>query len=87
MTDTKPLDPREEDKPITLRICRLQSGLWGGRLTIGEDELGELGAFPSMRELEDAAGETGLYPDYIEIETNARRLLPCIIPTLMRSRT
>jgi hypothetical protein len=27
-----------EDKPITLRIYRLPSGLWGGRLIIGEDE-------------------------------------------------
>jgi hypothetical protein len=68
LTDVKPLDPSEEDKPVTLRIYRLPSGLWGGRLVVGDSDIGELGAFPSTKEVEDAAAETGLYPDRIEIE-------------------
>jgi hypothetical protein len=57
-----------EDKPIILRIYRLASGLWGGRLSAGEDDIGELGAYQSKEEVEQAAAETGLYPDRIEIE-------------------
>ncbi|WP_235008044.1 replication initiation protein [Caballeronia humi] len=52
-----------EDKAVILRIYRLPSGLWGGRRVVGDNDIGELGAFPSMMEVEDAAGETGLYPD------------------------
>jgi hypothetical protein len=52
-----------EDKAVILRIYCLPSGLWGGRLVVGDNDIGELGAFPSMMEVEDAAGETGLYPD------------------------
>jgi hypothetical protein len=42
--------------------------LWGGRLVVGEDIIGELGAFPSTKDVESAAAETGLYPDRIEVE-------------------
>jgi hypothetical protein len=57
-----------ENEPITLRIYRLPSGLWGGRLVVGEDIIGELGAFPSTKDVESAAAETGLSPDRVEIE-------------------
>ncbi|WP_061162657.1 hypothetical protein [Caballeronia temeraria] len=59
---------QEKDQPVILRIYRLPSGLWGGRLSAGEDDIGELGAFPSTKEVEQAAADTGLYPDRVEIE-------------------
>ena len=58
----------DEDEPIILHIYRLPTGLWGGRLSTGDDVLGELGAFPSTKEVERAAADTGLYPDRVEIE-------------------
>ena len=59
---------RSTDQPVILHIYRLPSGLWGGRLSAGEDIMGELGAFQSTKEVEQAAADTGLYPDRIEIE-------------------
>lgn len=59
---------QDKDEPVILRIYRLPSGLWGGRLSAGEDDIGELGAFQSAEEVERAAADTGLYPDRVEIE-------------------
>lgn len=56
------------DEPITLRIYRLPNGLWGGRLVVGENDIGELGAFPSPQEVEQAAADTGLSPDRVETD-------------------
>jgi hypothetical protein len=58
----------EQGDAVILRIYRLPSGLWGGRLVVAENDIGELGAFPSTKEVEQAAAETGLYPDRVEIE-------------------
>ncbi|WP_053572993.1 hypothetical protein [Caballeronia cordobensis] len=60
-----------EDEPVMLHIYRLPSALWGGRLSVGEEVIGELGAFQSTKEVEQAAADVGLYPDRIEIETDA----------------
>lgn len=60
---------QDKDTPVILRIYRLPSGLWGGRLSAGEDVIGELGAFQSTKQVEQAAADTGLYPDRIEIVT------------------
>ena len=57
-----------KDEPVILHIYRLPSGLWGGRLSAGEESIGELGAFQSTKEVEQAAADTGLYPDRIEID-------------------
>jgi hypothetical protein len=59
---------QDNDEPIILHIYRLPTGLWGGRLSAGEDTIGDLGAFPSTKEVEQAAADTGLYPDRVEIE-------------------
>jgi hypothetical protein len=56
------------NQPIILRIYCLPEGRWGGRLFAGEDEIGELGAFQTSKEVEQAAAETGLYPDRVDIE-------------------
>ena len=58
----------DADRPIILRIYRTPLGMWGGRLSAGEDDIGELGAFRSTTEVAQAAADTGLYPDRIEIE-------------------
>ncbi len=60
---------QDQDEPIILHIYRLPTGLWGGRLSAGEDVIGELGAFPSTQEVEQAAADTGLNPDRVEIES------------------
>ncbi|KAK45456.1 hypothetical protein QCE73_37765 [Caballeronia sp. LZ029] len=57
-----------KDEPVILHIYPLPGGLWGGRLTAGEEVIGELGAFQSTQEVEQAASDTGLYPDRIFIE-------------------
>ncbi len=60
-----------EDKPLILRMYRLPSGLWGGRLIVGgQRHWRTLGHFPSTKEAENAAAEIGLYSDRIEIERN-----------------
>jgi len=60
----------EQDKaePVILHIYPVPGGFWGGRLTIGEEVISELGAFESTKEVEQAAADTGLYPDRIFIE-------------------
>ncbi|WP_087660661.1 hypothetical protein [Caballeronia terrestris] len=58
----------DKDKLVTLHIYRVSAGLWSGRLFVGEEEIGEIGAFPSPHEVEEATVKTGLYPDHIEIE-------------------
>lgn len=58
----------DTDQPIILRIYRLPSGLWSGRLSAGGNDIGELGAFQSTTEVAQAAADTGLYPDRIELD-------------------
>lgn len=59
---------QDKDEPVILHIYPVPGGFWGGRLTTGEEVIGELGAFESTKEVEQAAADTGLYPDRIFIE-------------------
>lgn len=52
---------------ITLRIYRMLSGQWAGRLFLGEKELSGVAACDSPEAVEQAARETGMYPDHIEV--------------------
>jgi len=53
---------------ITLRIHRTPSGLWGGCLSVGVEEIGCVAGCDSARAVEEAVRDTGVYPDHIEIE-------------------
>jgi hypothetical protein len=61
-TVTKPEDA------ITLRIYRMPSGQWAGRLFVGAEEVGSFEGYASTHAVEQAVRETGLYPEYIEFE-------------------
>jgi len=58
----------ETGKPIILRIYRMPSGEWGGRLFVGAREVDKFSGYASTHEVEKAARTTGLYPEYIEFD-------------------
>jgi hypothetical protein len=55
---------------ITLRIYCGPGGQWAGRLFLGTEEIGVLGAFDSSQEVEQAANEIGLHPEHVEVDAS-----------------